>query len=33
MYTVLGFEIVFDKMIEENWKKFVSKKAIPFSKL
>jgi hypothetical protein len=21
MYTVLGFEIVFHKMIEENWKK------------
>ena len=21
MYTVLGFEIVFDKLIEENWKK------------
>jgi len=22
MYTVLGFEIVFQQIIEENWKKF-----------
>ena len=25
MYTGLGFEIVFHKLIEENWKNFVSK--------
>jgi len=30
MYTVLGFETVFNKLIEEDWKKFSVEISSPF---